>query len=322
MKSTESAATFAAYTPADRESVDIVKKWLADHAQSRSFLSTKSTIPSGTISQILNGKYPSSPSKQLAQMRAALAVETERMTDGTPGYIEGSVHKLVFVVCDRTRKHANFGLVVGNVGIGKTRTLKEYRARKHQTLLVEADPKMSPGELLVDLLEQLGTATPHGLGRKFHAVVKALQGSQHLILVDEAENLSAQSLHYLRRIRDKAEVGVVLSGTTKLHALIKPEQGQFDQIRSRVSMWPETIKTISRDDMDDMARASLLELGEVTDEVLDALWDLSGGSARVLTEGLLPTVKDYIGTNTLSAKLVETIAKKALFMTRRVGVAA
>jgi DNA transposition AAA+ family ATPase len=309
----------ATYTAQDVDAAGQVGQWLRERGQSRSWLGKKTRISSSTISQVLNGKYPASPTSYLDQMLAVLQVETERMGDGTPGYVEGSVHKLAVVVCDRTRKHANFGVLCGHVGVGKTRSLKEYKARKPQTLLVEANPAMTAGSLLIELLGMLGAAVPPGMDRKFDAVVKAIKGTNYLLIVDEAENLSSTALHYLRRIRDKAEVGVVLAGTEKLHTLLKPEHGQFDQIRSRVSMWPETIKGISRDDMDDMAREALAaDVKDVADEVLDALWEYCGGSARVLMESLIPALRDYgLGRNPLNAKLVEAIAGKVLFMQKR-----
>lgn len=308
------------YTPQDLDKAASVVQWLRERGQSRAWLSKKARISSSTVSQVLSGKYPSSPSGYLDQMLAILQVETERLGDGTPGYVEGSVHKLVNVVCDRTRRHANFGVLCGRVGVGKTRTLKEYRKRKPQTLLIEANPSMTAGSLLIELLDQLGGAVPPGLDRKFHAITRALAGTNYLLIADEAEKLSGTALEYLRRIRDKAGIGVVLSGTEKLHAMLKPEVGQFDQIRSRVSMWPATIQSITRDDADDMVREALgtdVE-GEIPDDVLDALWVYCAGSARVLMESLVPALRDYgLGKNPLSAKLVEAIASQVLFMSKR-----
>lgn len=313
-----------AYTPQDLDKVRTITAWLREHDQSRAWLGKKTRISGSTISQVLNAKYASSPSAYLAQMLAVLQLESERLADGTPGYVEGSVHKLVFVVCDRTRKHRSMGALVGHVGVGKTRSLREHQTRRPQTLMVESNPQMTPGTLLVELLEQLGLAVPPGLDRKFQALVGALQGTNYLLLVDEAETINGVALHYLRRLHDKAGVGVVLAGTTRLIELIKPEHGQFEQIRSRISMWPATIKTITRDDMDDMARSALTGDGvdEVPDEVLDALWDYCAGSARVLMRDLVPALRDYgLGKLPLSAKLVDSIASKVLFLHRSGGAA-
>lgn len=312
-------ATPYAYTPQDLNDVRAITTWLREHDQSRSWLGKKTRISSSTISQVLNQKYPSSPASYLQQMLAVLHVESERLADGTPGYVEGSVHRLAFVVCDRTRKNRSMGALVGHVGVGKTRSLRELQTRRPQTLMVEANPQMTPGTLLVDLLEQLGLAVPPGLDRKFQALVGALQGTNYLLLVDEAETINGVALHYLRRLHDKAGVGVVLAGTTRLIEMIKPEHGQFEQIRSRISMWPATIKGITRDDADEMARMALSEAGatDVPDEVLDALWDYSAGSARVLMRDLVPALRDYgLGKLPLTARLVDSIASKVLYLQR------
>ena len=302
------------YTAQDQERVRVIKKWLADAEKSRAWLSTKASIPSSTLSLILAGKYVSSPTQQLAQILSVLDVESLRLKDGTPGYVQGSVHRLMLSVCDRTRKHQNFGVVTGYVGIGKTRFLKEYRATKPMTVLVEASPNMTPGVLLTELLEQLNTAVPPGLDRKFREVVRVLRGTNYLLMADEAERLSPSAMEYLRRIRDIAEVGVVLCGTERLSGLIKPLHGQFDQVRSRVGIWPKTIERISRDDADEMARAALADMGEISDKVLEALWNYGQGSARVLNESLVGALRDFAKGHVLTAQIVETVAHDALFM--------
>lgn len=308
------------YTAQDLERVATVKKWLTAHDKSRAWLSKKASIPSGTLSQILSLKYVSSPTKQLNQCISVLDVEGERLKDGTPGYVMGSVHELMSVVFGRTRKHQKIGVVTGYVGVGKTRFCKEYCAANTMSLLVESSPNMTPGVLLTRLLEKLHNAVPRGLDNKFSELVQVLSGTHYLLIVDEAERLSPSAMEYLRRIHDIAQVGVVLCGTEKLTALIKPQHGQFDQVRSRVGMWPKTIERITRDDADEMARAALEpDVGELSDAVLDALWAYGNGSARVLTENLVAAIKDYgVKQLPLTAPTVEQIAAKVLYMDKPV----
>lgn len=312
-----SPTPLATYTPQDRVKIDTVIKWLGDRNKSRAWLSKAASIPSGTLSQVLSGKYVSSPTRQLDQMVAVLTVEGERLKDGTPGYVKGSVHKLLGVVCDRTRVHRAIGVFSGYVGIGKSRFCTEYRDANPLTLLVEVSPNMTPGVLMTELLEQLNTAVPTGLDRKFRELVRVLRGSNFLVIADEAEKMNSSALEHLRRIRDMAQVGVVLVGTEKLTTLIKVQHGQFDQIRSRVNMWPPTVQRISRDDADDMARAALGMACDLTDDVLDSLWAYCDGSARVLNENLIPAIRDFGLVNMpLSAATVEKIAAKVLFMAK------
>lgn len=312
------------YTAAELSRAQAVSALLAEHRQTRAWLARKARLSSSTVSTVLAGRYPSPPGEMLAQMEAVLTVEAERQAF-TPGHVDSSVTRLAAVVCARTRQHGTFGVLTGNVGVGKTHVLREIARRTPQTVFIEADPQMTPGVLLTQLLLALNVPAPASLDGKFTAACKTLAGTTVLVIVDEAEDLTRFALHYLRRLRDKAGVGVVLSGTQRLQDLIKPINGQFDQIRSRVAMWPAHIKAITRDDADDMARAALGAQGvaEVPDDVLDALWAYGAGSARVLTESLLPALRDYgLGRVALSAKLIDKLAQTVLFMAPRPGAQA
>lgn len=313
------------YSAQDAEACKQIIKWLADYRQSRAWLARKCRVSNALVSNVLNGRYAASPASYLQTMLEVIRVESERLGDGTPGYIKGSVHKLATLVCDRTRKSAGFGVLCGAVGTGKTRALKEYRRERPQTLLIEANPSMTSASLLNELLGALSIALAPGNDRKFDHVTKALMGTSYLIIVDEAELLSANALHYLRRVRDKAGVGVVLAGTERLQLMLKPEHGQFDQVRSRVNIWPRTITAITRDDADEIVRATLAmhDVTEVPDDVLDSLWEYCAGSARVLTESLLPAIRDYgLGRHELSVKLVDALAQQVLFIAQRRNVGA
>lgn len=320
--SQESTTRASVYTHTDLQLVEQINKWLSDQDQSRAWLARKAKLPSGTISQILNGKYASPPTQQLQTMWSALQVESERMADGPVGYVKTSVHKLLHVVLDRTRKTASMGMFCGYVGVGKTKGCKEYCLTHPQTVFIESSPKMTPGVLLNELLASLNVPAPVGLDQKFRAILNTLRGTNYLLIVDEANRCNSDTIDYLRRIRDVAGVGVVLVGTEKLAEMIQPERGQFDQVRSRIGMWPATVKTITRDDADDLARAALGDMGEISDEVLDTLWHYCDGSARVLMEGFVPNIRDFCGKGPLSPEHIKAVARDVLSMEtpgRRLG---
>lgn len=317
------------YGVAEQEQVEYIKAWIAEHAEkdpnySQSWLAKACDMSTSALSQILSYKYPKTPSSQLQKCLQTLAVESERLEDGTAGYTKGGVHALMFAVCDRTRKSASIGVFTGYVGIGKTRTLKEYCVAKPLTIMLEACPRMTASVVLDEIMRKLRLPEQVGLDKKFRLIVRALAKTQYLIAIDEAERLAPSALEYLRRVRDIASVGLVLVGTEKLHDMLSRDHGQFDQIRSRIAMWPKTVECISRDDADNMARAGLAAVsgGEVDDHTLDALWAYCKGSARVLNESLIPAVRDYKPADrALSAALVAAIADKALYMKVPTGYA-
>lgn len=313
------------YTASDLEKLAIIYSWLnADAKRSKSWLARATGLKDGTNSSVLSGKYNASPTEQLVQMIEATKRSDDRSLKGLDKtlFIETSVWKLTNAVCERAFTYRNFGILAGYVGTGKTTALKHYADNHSNVLLIEADPDMNAGVLLTDLLEAAGAVSSgKSIADKFRSLVKSLKGSDRLIIIDEAEKMMPRTLEYLRRIRDKAGIGIVLAGTERLSSLINREHGQFDQIRSRVGFWPQLIKGIKQDDAYQIIDANWERYwgdDSVTgDSVKSMCWRLCRGSCRLLAEDLIPAVRDYglNRGNELTAELVKEVAKAALGLT-------
>lgn len=300
----------------DKNQANIIKiiNWLNDNNYSQAYLSRLTRLPNGTISVLLNGSYSSTPDKQIATIIQAITNATEKTNKGGFDFVQTSVYELAESICNRARLYGDFGLLSGFVGIGKTFSLKHYQSTHSNTLLIEVDPDFTKTALLNDLMAMTNAVSIRkkpSVSDKFRAVVEALKGSDTLLIIDEAETMQPSTLHYLRRIRDKAGIGIVLSGTEHLHQLIKPHHGQFDQVRSRTPFIPATIKSISTND----AKALInVGLDTADDAIINRLWTYCQGSARVLTEGLIPAIKDFglAKGHQLNTQLIDSVAVKAL----------
>lgn len=309
----------ATYTADDIQSLQAAYTWLnRTGAPTKEWLATATGYASGTLASVLSGKYNANPSKHLKVIQDVIARHDERQAKGIDDdrFVETSTYKLAQVVCDRARTYRNFGVLSAYVGTGKTTALKRYAHDNSGTLLIEADPSMTSSTLLDEIMEQ-ANIPPVGASRdkKIRAIVKALKGSDRLIILDEAEKVSVSdksnnALEFLRRISDKAGVGVVLAGTEKLYALIAPE-GVFGQIRSRAPIIPAVIKTITKEDATLLINNALPQADEA---IIKTIWSLCRGSARMLCEGLIPALKDYglAQDRELTSALVLAIAKQVM----------
>ena len=318
------------YTDVHREQIAEIVDWMAEKNRdvtdkkklvTQTWLARAARLKPAAVNQVLRGKYASPPDAQLRAMLDAIAdYERKAEFSGASMYVRTDIYRTVAAVCNRAKAVASFGIVSGYVGVGKTAAFKEYAAHSSNVYLIEAAPSMTIGVLLEAIMDKLriGVNARYGQTRsnaaRFSSITESLKDSGGLIIIDEAETMSHRCLHELRRIRDMAGVGIVLGGTEKLNSLIMPQHGEFDQIRSRVCLWPETIKSISRADADALAQSALNELGEIDTSVLDALWSYSKGSARMLMENLIPAVKDYgvAKGKEFEADLVHAIAKQVL----------
>ena len=308
---------FAHYSDDNKAQCKQILDWLNAHEHSLSWLSKLARLDTSTFYRCVKGQYKTDPTRFLKTALDAIANQESKNSVTHIAFIKTSVSEIVWTACNRARRYSSFAVVPGYVGTGKTRSLKEYCKANENTLLVESDPGMPVTALLDELIKQLSlgsiksTANQH---RKFSAIVEELKGTNLLLIFDEAETATPKTLHFLRRIRDKAGIGIVLSGTEELNGLIKREHGEFDQIRSRVNFWPNTINGIKREDADAIITNTFIDEGELEDEIYERLWGLCKGSMRVLVEDLIPAIRDFglKQDHALSVDLIDTVANKVL----------
>ncbi len=298
------------YTSADVALIETIQKWIADRSYTQAALARLARISSSSLNQILKGVYATSPAKLLSAVESAM-----RHADETSGHavtpVETSVFRLANIACDMARRYRNFAVLSAYVGTGKTFAVKNYAATHPNTYVIEATPTMTP-QSLTKLLARLVLGLEKGsIADKFDQVVASLRNTDSLIIVDEAETLTPNQLHTIRRIRDLANIGIVLAGTEHLSGLIKPLHGQFDQIRSRTGFWPETVRAITDADAAALVQ-SAFGSEEVAEEVIARLYAYCKGSARMLVEGLIAGVKEFRRGRALDVKLVDAVAKQAL----------
>jgi hypothetical protein len=315
----------AHYTAADQAAVCKVLDALTEHRASGWTCNSLARVAGrsgAAVSTVLAGKYAASPTAMLSRLLAQVDRMDAPPPTGRPGYVETSVHRAVWAACKRARTYANFSVVSAYVGSGKTHALREYRRQHPDTVMIEATPGMTASVLLDALVEESGAVvrsagryTSGSLAERMRAVVRTLRGSDRLLILDEADTTTAATLEHVRRIRDLAEVGVVLAGTERLRPMLQDPRGRFGQISSRVGFWPPVIKSITADDASALSTAALDQDGIDPDAaVLDALWQACGGSARVLCEGIIPGVRDYglAAGHALTPELVFRVAQDLL----------
>ncbi len=298
------------FTNSDRQIAQQAIAWIAERNYTQAALARLSRTNPSTLNQILKGKYATSPTKQLQAVESAM-LNADEKTGLAIAPVETSVYRLAHRACDMARRYRNFAVLSAWVGTGKTFALKRYVATHPNTYLVEATPTMTPQSLTKQLARLVVSLEKGSIADKFDAVVAALKNTDSLIIVDEAETLTHNQLETIRRIRDLAGIGIVLAGTEHLAGIIKPEHGQFGQIRSRTGFWPEVVQKITAEDA-----AALVQSGfgteDVPEDVISRLYSYSKGSARMLVEGLIAGIKEFRESRPLNVQLVDAVAKQVL----------
>jgi hypothetical protein len=239
-----------------------------------------------TLHLWLNGNYKGNVKK--IEEAVAHFLEIEKLREGTIkfDFVQTSIVEDVFNIAKICHVENSIGVCCGVAGIGKTFAAKRYTIENPDVILVEADLGYTPKVLFSELHKKLGfdgCGTIHGM---FLDIIDKLQSSGRLIIVDEAEHLPYKSLELLRRVYDKANVGILLVGMPRLITNLKGEKRQYAQLYSRVGIYAR-LDVLNDDDK----KAIISSLLPNYKSVYSTLSHFCAGNTRVLTKLLVRAIR-------------------------------
>lgn len=307
------------YSDQDLAMLEEVKTWLQQEPErTKAMISSLTGMPSGTVNSILSGGYQASPTKKLLQILDVLERQAIRDQDGRSELpiCETSVHRQITALLKRAHRDRDIGLFAGSPGIGKTSALAMYALQTKNVAMVGASRGIGHATFMHMLAEQANVEVRRSARADEVAleIIKAYAGTDGMILADEANYLSDQSLDALRRISDQAGIALMLVGLPELIARIQGIEGRLGQLASRISFWPPVVRQISRDDCAALVTAYFEpDDMDVGDELVDAYWTCCGGSARLLRNLCRNTYRAATNSDAaVTAKLVERVNEETM----------
>jgi len=202
-----------------------------------------SGIPKGTLVPWLAGKYlgrvenvDEKAQKWLDSLRTHSQVRQLMPRD--PAFIETPSALIFRSVFEYAQTGPDIGLITGNAGVGKTMSAEAYREETPNVWLMTADASMrSPTAVLRELTEIVDAAEKRG-PRMMAALIRRVQGTHGLIIVDEAQHLQTEAIDLLRTINDRAKIGLMFMGNEPLKGRIEgmSRDTSHAQIFSRIGM--------------------------------------------------------------------------------------
>ena len=230
------------------------------------------------ISQYLQGKYPGDVASLENAIAALINREAEKAKARrlTVSFVRTYTATRCLEVIKLAHLDCDINVIYGDAGMGKTMIMRQYAAENPGAILLEADPGYTARVVLEELCAKLGLNRRGNMHELSDAIISALRDSGRVLLIDEAENLPLRALEVIRRIHDKAGIGVVLAGMPRLIINLKGKRGELKQLYSRVGFALALGEVLPREDIDAIA-ASVLE-NEQEASVGDALFSASKGT--------------------------------------------
>lgn len=211
-----------------------LRELMDSHNYSTAFVANATGLAKSTISMWLNSNYNGKNDKITDAMNNFIQREKERSVENDLPFVDISIVKYVSEIGRLCHTQGKIGVCVGRAGLGKTVAVKKYTKDFQDSILIESDSGYTAKSLLKEIHRRLGLSGKGSVYDLMDEVVRKLNQSGRLLIVDEAENLPYRALEITRRIHDKTGVGVLLIGRSILLENLKGYNNQYDQLYSRV----------------------------------------------------------------------------------------
>jgi len=191
------------------------------------------------LSQYLNFSYKGNVAKLEVAIESWLVRQAERQERNVrqqAEFLQTSIASKVFEIAEYCLLENEIGVVYSQAGLGKTWAVRQFNKQNPATILIEADLGYTAKVLFQELHKAIGFDGNGAIHSLFEDIVAKLRGSDRMIIVDEAENLPYRALELLRRVYDKAGVGILLTGMPVLIGNLRGKRGEYAQLFSRVGV--------------------------------------------------------------------------------------
>ena len=289
------------------------KQALADFMEqsgkSQRQISKETGLSTSVISQYLDGSYTGNNEKVTQTIIQYLEIGRERLNNIKSSSFYENLYNTqqVLFACSYAHLRNDITLVNGDAGAGKTTALEHYAANNTGVIIVTASSCTTSATAILKLIaSKLGKQDNQARSALMQNIVTQLNGTNRLLIIDEADHLTLQALQAVRNINDLANVGVVLSGNDKIYRqMLTGQKGyEFDQIRTRILVRKRVENNYTVEEMRNI-------FPKLNDESITFLLDFSAHESLRAAKKLFEISQEY------AAEMKQQISIKILRNTKK-----
>lgn len=184
-------------------------------------IALESGLSTGTISSFINDKY-NGDNERVSQILQRWLKKYHAVAElpEPPRFVETQTVKQIWTSMRFASLTESIAVVCGNPGVGKTEAAREYRRTNNNVWMITITPSCaSVLECLTELAFELGmNDAPRRKGPLSRALRRRLEGTQGLVIIDEADHLGAEVLEELRLLQESTRIGLVLMGNHRVYS--------------------------------------------------------------------------------------------------------
>lgn len=229
-------------------------------------------VSAATVSQILNGKWELIADDMWRTVGNQIGYESRRWT-----VIETEGFSRMTQVLTDAQERSLVMSVVGDAGCGKSQAIKAYASAHRNVIALSCSEYWNRKEFLCEMLHSLGV-DPGGntIAEMMNEVIRQLKRREGvLIVLDEADKLADQVLHFFITIYNKLEdmVGMVLCATQYLkkrieRGVVNNRKG-YKEIYSRIGRKFIPMPVVNRGDIKAVCMANGVNERQTIEHIIE-----------------------------------------------------
>lgn len=295
-----------------------IKQILTAENITQAKLAKETGLNSGALSSYLKGDYAGNNElieEALNQWLARRKAKIQRFVQA-PDFIQTETAKQIFEAFEYAQVLGLLTTVYGMSGAGKTFAAKEFKRNKKNVWIVTASPSRSTlSEILYEIALEIGlNDAPKRKGSLSRLIVKKLENSQGLLIIDEADHLPYDALEELRIMQEELGIGFVLMGNDKVYTRMRGASHQAHEYARLYSRLAKPVSIQKCDKNDVIAIAKSWGLDAKDKQIMGILNEIAanGGGLRTLTQCLRLAAIYAKGEDILISKEHILVAKAEL----------
>lgn len=290
----------------EQEARQKIVEYRDERGMTQAAIARELNIGQSALSDFLKGKYKA-PHKIIPKIEALVNYKKEKsITPEAPDFAPTSITRMVMETIKYCQLQGKIGCVYGDAGVGKTTTINQFCKNNTLAIKITISPAFASvagfNELLADKLEIKERVSR----RVYREAVERLSGSGMVVIIDEAQHLTAKTLDYIRCLCDESGAGIVLVGNEQVYKRIKNNsQAEFAQLYSRVGKPSHVL--VNQITLEDVR--SIFEPYQVPEAGIEILHKIAGTYYGL--RGAVNTYVNAIATfENVEAKSIAAMAKE------------
>ena len=243
------------------EVVEALSRHMTEKALSQARVAKAVKVSVAVISGFLDQSYKGDIESVRARIVEYLNMvyDREQSKKAEIPFTQTSQAKNAMTVIYYCQVHRAMGVIHAPAGLGKTKSLEEYLRINSQARLITAFPGVSQRGILEEILDVLRKQVKGNKEKMQRVIVEELEGSEILLMFDEAQHFTLKVFETIRYIHDRTGVGMVIAGNDDvIGRMLGRKNISYDQLFSRVAIRRKLSLNVLRSDVEEFLKSSKL----------------------------------------------------------------